>query len=115
MSWKDSIPPLPPYDLKATEHESSITLTWQADTTEPLSFVVYRFAGEELGRDDVLRILAVTPRRALSFTDRDPLSGPATYVVSSVDRLANESRTGAILEYPAIPLAIRASGSYDLP
>lgn len=105
MPWKDSIPPLPPFNLDAVELESSIRLTWEADTSEPLAFVVYRFSGEEIGRDNVLRILAVTPRGASTFVDTDPLPEPATYVVSSVDRLFNESATGAILEYPVIPLA----------
>jgi hypothetical protein len=104
MPWKDSIPPMPPTDLAAVASASSITLTWSADTTEPLSYVVYRFSGEEIGRNNVLRILALTRRNATSFVDDDPLSGPATYVVSSVDRMSNESATGAILEMPITAL-----------
>ncbi len=104
MPWKDSIPPLPPVDLAAVATESGITLTWRADTTEPLSYVVYRFSGEEIGRNNVLRILALTRRNATTFIDDDPLSGPATYVVSSVDRMSNESATGAILEMPVVAL-----------
>jgi hypothetical protein len=108
MPWKDSIPPPPPTELSAFATATSITLNWQADTSEPLSFVIYRFSEEEIGRNNVLRILGLTNRNAMSFVDEEPLSGPATYVVSSVDRLSNESATGAILDIPVMPLAVHS-------
>jgi len=111
MPWKDSIPPMAPFDLSAFASASSISLSWQADTTEQLSFVIYRFSDEEIGWGNVLRILGLTGRNVTSFVDDVPVAGPATYVVSSVDRLGNESAVGAILEIPITPLAFRAEPS----
>jgi len=96
MPWKDSIPPPPPINLQAIPTREGIQLTWQSDTTEVLSFVVYKTTQERLDRNDVMKIVTVTGRGIQSFLDRSSVSETATYAVYSLDRGGNESLRGAV-------------------
>lgn len=105
MAWLDSIPPLPPHDLKAADTPEGIELFWQqpgpaADGDEANGYLVYRFDGRRprLRLDDPRRIVAkcigeVTTR----FVDRTAKPNqPYVYVVTALDRLNNESREAIV-------------------
>ncbi|RMF00189.1 MAG: glycoside hydrolase [Alphaproteobacteria bacterium] len=99
MPWKDSIPPLAPRHLEATAQGTQTQLSWQppfvaADGDSAWQYVIYRFRGQgRIDLDDPGRILGLT--RAPTFLDwgREP-DQAYTYVVTTLDRLDNESRTG---------------------
>ena len=97
MPWIDSVPPLRPRMLTCIPDHESITVDWDipgpaTDGDLPAYYVVYRFDDDApQNMDDPRYIVAI--RRATYF--RDPNVRPGhryTYVVTSVDRLHNESR-----------------------
>lgn len=101
MPWLDSIPPLPPRDLKAAVVPEGIELFWQQpgqalDGDGASSYVVYRFEGRRprLVLDDprfiVARCLGESSTRFLDKTA--DAKKKYVYVVTAVDRLQNESR-----------------------
>ncbi|SFB77354.1 Uncharacterized lipoprotein YddW, UPF0748 family [Parapedobacter composti] len=108
MPWLDSIAPEPPFGLLArvAENRSSITLHWQAppqaeDGDEAYGYVIYRFnEGEEMDLDNPQYILHVTyDRSQTSYTDNlIRKHGHYRYVVTSIDRLKNESRPSNMRE-----------------
>lgn len=101
MPWLDSIPPMPPRDLKASLTSEGVELFWQQseeaqDGDAAEAYLVYRFEGRRptLRIDDPRYIVAhcigeVTTR----FVDKT--ANPKkryTYAVTALDRLRNESR-----------------------
>ena len=105
MPWLDSIPPLPPRDLKAADTDEGIELFWQQpaealDGDGASSYVVYRFEGlrPRLRIEDPRAIVGqCIGESATRFVDKttDPKK-KYTYVVTAVDRLHNESREAII-------------------
>lgn len=101
MTWIDSIPPLPVRDLKAARTESGVEIYWQSpdearDGDLASYYVVYRFEGRyrQYRTDNPQRILSICPGEDNTrFIDRtaDPKK-KYTYIVTSFDRLHNESR-----------------------
>lgn len=97
MSWKDSIAPLPPQNLRSIHTKTRIILKW--DTPEkaldgeiPQYYVVYRFdVDDALNLNDASKIISIQKQR--SFNEKIPEVGgkKRIYVVTSVDRLHNES------------------------
>ncbi|MES2701274.1 MAG: family 10 glycosylhydrolase [Bacteroidota bacterium] len=93
MTWIDSIPPAAPV-VKITADGSNANLKWQVSnpSNEPLRFVVYRFANNEpinLERND--RIISI--QQGNDFSDAGYRQHrQATYVVTALDRLWNESK-----------------------
>lgn len=101
MPWLDSIPPLPPHDLKAAMTPEGLELYWQQpgqalDGDGANSYVVYRFEGRRprLLMDDPRFIVArCFGESSTRFIDKSADPGKKyTYVVTAVDRLNNESR-----------------------
>lgn len=101
MTWLDSIPPLPPRDLKAAVAPEGVELSWQQpapalDGDGASSYIVYRFEGRRprLTLDDPRFIVArCFGESSTRFVDKD--ADPKkkyVYVVTAVDRLHNESR-----------------------
>jgi len=98
MSWKDTIPPLPPSRIDSRRDTSSITITWEkpqsaSDGELPRRYVIYKFSdGEEINLSDPSKIVHITDRTRVRFekgfsqTDTD-----LVFVVTSLDRLQNES------------------------
>src|SRR5690606_14872030 len=101
MPWLDSIPPEPPFGFLATvaENRTSVILHWlpaptATDGDEAYGYVVYRFnEGEELNLDNPQNILYITyDHNQLTYTDNKTRhKGYYRYVVTSIDRLKNES------------------------
>jgi uncharacterized lipoprotein YddW (UPF0748 family) len=101
MTWLDSIPPLPPRDVKAAITAEGIELFWQQsaeamDGDGANSYVIYRFEGRrpQLRLDDPRHIVAqCMGESSTRFVDKtaDPKK-KYTYAVTALDRLHNESR-----------------------
>jgi uncharacterized lipoprotein YddW (UPF0748 family) len=95
MPWLDRIAPAAPVITQPIT-AGNTTLKWTVDnpTKEPLRFVVYRFAKNEvvnLERND--RIASI--QQTTEFTDIEAKKYPnATYVVTALDRTWNESKPG---------------------
>ncbi|AQG82061.1 glycoside hydrolase family 10 protein [Spirosoma montaniterrae] len=105
MPWLDSIPPLPPHDLKAADTPEGIELFWQQPTVArdgdaPTSYVVYRFEGRRprLQLHDprfiVARCIGGTTTRYVDKT-ADPKKR-YVYVVTALDQLQNESKEAVV-------------------
>ena len=101
MPWLDSIPPLPPRDLKAALTPEGVELFWQQpaqalDGDGASSYVVYRFEGRRprLMLDDPRFIVArCHGESSTRFMDKSAdLKKKYVYVVTAIDRLQNESR-----------------------
>lgn len=99
MPWLDSIPPLPPHDLKAARTPDGVELFWQPpgvalDGDGAISYVIYRAENRYPRLDDPRYIVGQCFREvATRFVDKtaEPTK-QYVYVVTAVDRLHNESR-----------------------
>lgn len=101
MPWLDSIAPEPPFGLLAqvAENGTSVILQWQpgalaADGEPPYGYVVYRFnEGEPLDIESPQNILHITyDYTQTQYTDNlTRKNGHYRYVVTTIDRLKNES------------------------
>jgi uncharacterized lipoprotein YddW (UPF0748 family) len=90
MKWLDSIPPVPPF-VKGSNAASGYQLQWTQQNlqNESLRYAVYRFPkGERINLNNPERIIALTPNVHYLDTEAPPSS---TYVVTTLDRLWNES------------------------
>ncbi len=120
MLWKDSIPPLPPENIRTVADARGATLiTWHAphaaaDGELPCRYVVYRSALQPPATNDANAILAILPSDVTRYRDERPSGSPAcAYTVTSLDRLNNES-TGMTLEQDYERLALRTAAGYAL-
>lgn len=101
MPWLDSIPPLPPRDVKAAQTPEGIELFWQQsaealDGDGAIAYLVYRFEGRRprIHVDDPRHIVAHCIGEATTrFIDKtaDPRK-KYVYAITALDRLQNESR-----------------------
>ncbi len=102
MPWKDNIPPNPPVGLLIRKITSDIwQLVWfnpepASDGEKPVYYVIYRSEGDlTVDINNPANIVAIVPS-ALSvniYNDKIPdTSKIYTYVVTSLDRLKNESQ-----------------------
>ena len=105
MPWLDSIPPLPPRDLKAAMTPEGVELFWQqpAEATDgdgASYYVIYRFEGRRppVSLEDPRTIIAQCRGESTTrFMDRtaDP-NKKYVYVITAFDRLHNESEVAMI-------------------
>lgn len=101
MPWKDNVPPNAPENVLAKKvNDLGMLISWDApalpakDGDEPNAFVVYRFdKNEKINLDNSSKIIAIVRNEGmLGYTDKNYESGKSyTYVVTSLDRLNNES------------------------
>lgn len=101
MPWLDSVPPLPPRDLKLIRTPDGIELSWQQsaeaiDGDGANGYLVYRFEGLRplIRLDDPRRIVAKCVGQSTThFVDKtaDPQK-KYIYAVTALDQLNNESR-----------------------
>ncbi|MVM33237.1 family 10 glycosylhydrolase [Spirosoma sp. HMF4905] len=101
MPWLDSIPPLPPRDLKAAITSDGVELFWQesaeaADGDGANEYLIYRFEGRRprLQLNDTRYIVArCLGESTTRFVDKtaDPKK-KYVYAITAVDRLHNESQ-----------------------
>jgi len=106
MKWKDSIPPLPPINLSASYNPVSVRLNWQnpgpaSDGNSPKYYVIYKAVEPDtININDPKYILKVLPNDTTHYTDAFNLqfNKRYTYIVTSVDRLHNESEPVAKID-----------------
>jgi uncharacterized lipoprotein YddW (UPF0748 family) len=99
MPWLDNIDPLPIENLRRIETESGILLFWDLpsaaeDSEFPNYYVVYKFDDEnKINLNDPAKIIAKVVNKNTSYFDLKELEKGKTYnyVVTSLDRLHNES------------------------
>ena len=99
MTWLDSINPLPVENLRRIETDSGILLFWNLpdaakDNEFPYYYLVYRFEDKnKIDINDPSKIVAKIINKNTSYFELDNLEDGKTYyyVVTSVDRLHNES------------------------
>ncbi|GAB4026048.1 glycoside hydrolase family 10 protein [Spirosoma koreense] len=101
MPWLDSIPPLPPRDLKAATTPNGTELVWQPsaeaeDGDGANVYLVYRFEGQRprIRLNDPRCIVAKCIGESTTrFVDKTANPNKKyVYAVTAVDRLQNESR-----------------------
>jgi uncharacterized lipoprotein YddW (UPF0748 family) len=114
MRWKDSIPPLEPQKLELAVQEGKVHLSWEApkpasDGEGAAYYVVYRFKGKsQADLSQAENILAVSQKPG--WIDTEPMENDDyLYLVTSVDRLHNESQTCA-----AILLPVRTQANLEI-
>lgn len=107
MPWKDNVSPLPPRGLTVrVTNNRAITLHWQkpdvaSDGEMPYGYVIYRFdAGDKIDLEDARKILQISYNNSYTtYTDDSVIKNRSyTYVITSLDRLKNESVPSNIKE-----------------
>ncbi len=100
MLWLDSVPPLPPRGLTVRSTQKlGVTLHWQhpkaaKDGDKAFGYVIYRFEeGEKVDVENAKNILEIVYSTKYStYTDDQAEKNKRyTYIVTSIDRLKNES------------------------
>ncbi|MCX8056580.1 MAG: T9SS type A sorting domain-containing protein, partial [Ignavibacteria bacterium] len=107
MPWKDSIPPLPPKNLAAVGNLTGITLTWEKPDTaidgeRAKYFVIYKAVEPEtIDVNNPKYILKILPNDTTVYQDYFAVqfNKKYRYIVTSVDRLHNESAPTAKVEF----------------
>lgn len=106
MKWKDSIPPLPPVNLTANGNGVGIVLSWQKPDTaidgeKPKYFLIYKATDPDtIDINNPKYILKVLPNDTTIYYDvfSVQFNKKYTYIVTSLDRLHNESPPTAKVE-----------------
>jgi uncharacterized lipoprotein YddW (UPF0748 family) len=104
MRWIDSVAPLKPVNLTAVQKNSAVVLNWvkplqASDGDTAYKYVIYRFDYPlQVNLDNGRNIMKILNADKTSFTDntveKDKLQ--YTYVVTTLDRLSNESKPTVI-------------------
>ncbi len=103
MPWKSLLPPSPPYKLTVDGDSIKRILNWKCPIPEPTEpyysiptgFVVYKFENDKtVNLNDASKILTIIDSYEETYIDEAVLSeiDSVTYIVTSIDRLENESR-----------------------
>ena len=86
----EEAPILPPQNFVSDVRNSSVVLTWDANTQgHLLGYNVYRSDGGQL---DVITLLTPTPITETMYVDSDVAPGAYRYRVTSVSRIHKESQ-----------------------
>ncbi|MCI4671147.1 MAG: family 10 glycosylhydrolase [Bacteroidia bacterium] len=119
MTWKDSIPPFAPQNLKVKGMANgNAFLYWKAplpamDGDTASYYVVYRFSqSSKINLQDPSRIIQISKAQTFVDLNRNPKKD-YTYVVTAVDRMHNESKTLAAQYLPAEKKEGHSSGRSD--
>lgn len=105
MTWLDSVPPLAPRGLTARSIKNrGVTLHWQhpkaaSDGEKAYGYVVYRFEeGERVNLEKAKNILQIiySTKHSTYTDDSAEKNKRYTYVVTSIDRLKNESKASNV-------------------
>jgi uncharacterized lipoprotein YddW (UPF0748 family) len=100
MPWIDSIPPLAPDSLNVVIANQRATISWAlpqaaSDGDTARRFIIYRFENDApINLDDPRNIRELTLKDTTRFFDAMPIDtsvAQITYVVTSLDRMNNES------------------------
>jgi uncharacterized lipoprotein YddW (UPF0748 family) len=111
MPWIDNIPPLPPSNIYIDVVQQGLSITWQkpsqaADGENAKRFVVYRFDHPNtVDINNPKFIKAILDANETEYVDTEPydIDLPSiTYVLTSLDRMNNESQPASVTIIPAI-------------
>lgn len=99
MSWKDSIPPLPPVNVTISEDDDYIIVNWETpdiadDGQYPYYYIVYRFERDKkVDITNTANIVYKTFDGETIYLEKKSKTenSKCVYVVTSLDRLHNES------------------------
>ncbi len=105
MPWKDSIPPFPPKDLVMQFDTSGISLSWEkpeiaSDGDRARAYVIYRFDSiDSINLDDPSKIVQIVNASKTRYRDNFSMkeNKQVVYVVTSLDKLFNESKEYAMV------------------
>ena len=106
MPWLDSTPPLPPYNLSVDQNDTNgVLLSWNAplsasDGDTAYQYIIYKFyANQNINTNDPSHILAILRSNKNKFEDTNVAKGVNyIYVISSLDKLHNESKNNPVLK-----------------
>jgi uncharacterized lipoprotein YddW (UPF0748 family) len=129
MPWKDNVPPLAPPSISVTGKLDSVVVKWSlpakaSDGDTAKYFVVYRTTADTVNINDPRLIRLVTLKPETTFVDAGLLANVKyRYLVTSVDKLHNESATTAtatfiitgVDELAGIPATYRLEQNYPNP
>jgi uncharacterized lipoprotein YddW (UPF0748 family) len=107
MSWKDFNPPAPPENLTIIFNEDKLNLKWDLPIRqEEISyFVIYKFnSNEVIDLDNPQKIIGIVDGRTNTFQDNFIRNEEEKffYIVTSVDRMHNESINNSKVYYKII-------------
>ncbi len=118
MPWIDNIPPLPPSNIFVDLMQQGLMITWNkpqqaSDGEEANRFVVYRFDHPNpVDINNPKYIKAIIDSDENEYVDTEPydINLPSiTYVITSLDRLNNESEPATLTIIPAtVPVELIA-------
>ncbi len=99
MPWKDSLPPLPPANIRVNEPQPDLYLIqWTAppaaaDGDTAWRYVIYRSASEDIDTENPRNIAAIIPATETRYVDRtsNTFGMKLYYTVTALDRGNNES------------------------
>ncbi|HVV56228.1 MAG TPA: family 10 glycosylhydrolase [Mucilaginibacter sp.] len=98
MLWLDSVPPNAPKNLVVTTNSSGVNLQWQTpdtakDKQTAYGYVVYRFNGTDtVNLSNPKNIIHIQYDTSTQFEDETAAKGHTyLYIITSLDRLKNES------------------------
>ena len=112
MPWIDNVAPAAPTNLNGTLNANNVALNWVAPTATTVElqkarqYVVYRFNSTTTNLTDSSAIRTVTPVDTLQFNDLNLPTGNFYYVVTTLDRLYNESPTSNVLNISNMVTAV---------
>ncbi len=97
MSWKDNIAPLKPENVHQVKTDAGLLIDWDmpdaaTDNEFPNSYLVYRFnVNEQMDLNNSEKIIAKVVNKRTSYFILNEKDKSSFYVVTSLDRLQNES------------------------
>jgi uncharacterized lipoprotein YddW (UPF0748 family) len=117
MPWKDAISPLPPRDLTASGSLINITLQWKKPLPAPDGdgakyFVIYRAESPDtININDPRYIRKILSTDTTTYIDVFSVSWnrPYTYIITSMDKLHNESEPIAKVTFILTDVTLAAS------
>lgn len=108
MPWKDNVPPHKPLNAELTADSFKIMLKWKkpepaSDGDLPKGYIVYKFIDDEkIDISNPAKIAEIIYREKFSYTEKIDSSAEftkLTFVVTSIDKLWNESEPSEPLIY----------------
>lgn len=97
MAWKDSIAPLAPKNLNCAGDSLGVNLVWEkpapaSDGEYPSKYIIYRFdPDQKIDLNDPAHIIHIVINKTTYRDKVQTMGSQYIYVVTSLDRLSNES------------------------
>lgn len=101
-TWIDNTPPAEVVDLNGRKNDNEVSISWSAPATddkmqEARFYVVYKFTdGAEIDLENSAAIVSLSDKT--EFREIATNKSKATYVITVLDRLNNESAMGRAIE-----------------